>query len=136
MAMDTVGCDYDLPHDYGYGRGPAPPYEHGPGHRYDYGYGAGPRDYGHGPPPRYRRPARTSAHTPKADAANPQPLPHISLKPAEYRLSSPEADVENQDQGAKPPVRGAGAGLKRQIRQRIGNSLSAEQSVNRHYPRT
>jgi len=39
----------------------------------------------------------------------------FKLKPAEHRLSSPEVCVENQDQGAKPPVRGAGAGLKRQI---------------------
>src|SRR6516225_7861234 len=53
-AAANVGpvADYDLPYEYGYRRGPAPPYEYGPGRRYDYGYGPGPRDHGYGPPPR------------------------------------------------------------------------------------
>ena len=63
--------------DYGFGPPPRHSYGDGPGPRYDYRYGPGPRDYGYGSPPRYRGPARTSAHTPKADAANPQPLPHM-----------------------------------------------------------
>ena len=59
-------ADYDLPYDHRYGRRPAPPE-----------YGPGLRDHGYGPPPRYRRPARTSAHTPNGDAAKSQPPPHI-----------------------------------------------------------